>query len=167
MFKHLALVCCLLVPQLSQADPASHREAASELMVVMEVERSVDQMYDQIQQLMISSTREMAADDRNEDLLEDYMVSVVELMRDEMSWASMESDLIDIYVDVYTEEELRGLADFYRSPLGQAFSEKMPQAMEASMAVSQEMVRNMMPKLKKLEDELREAVKARAAEDSD
>lgn len=50
-------------------------------------------------------------------------------------------DLIDsiagVYADTYTLEELKGLVKFYKSDLGQAFMEHMPEVMQKSMELGQ------------------------------
>lgn len=61
-----------------------------------------------------------------------------------------------MYVDVYTEDELRGLNDFYRSPLGQKFIEKTPEIMEASTQMTLEMLQEFIPKLKAMQEERRQ-----------
>ncbi|MEL6143536.1 MAG: DUF2059 domain-containing protein, partial [Bacteroidota bacterium] len=44
-------------------------------------------------------------------------------------------DLIPIYQDTYTKEEVKGLIAFYQTDLGKAMLEKTPLVMQASMQV--------------------------------
>ena len=46
-------------------------------------------------------------------------------------------DKIKVYADTFTEEELKGLISFYKSPVGQKFIEKTPELMKRSMELSQ------------------------------
>ena len=56
--------------------------------------------------------------------------------------------------NVYTEEEIREIIAFYRSPAGQALLDGMPQAMEETMRVTQLMMQDFMPRLQELQAEL-------------
>src|SRR5262245_38110178 len=41
-----------------------------------------------------------------------------------MSWNGLLEPTIEIYRETYTEEELRGIIEFFRSPVGRSFSRK-------------------------------------------
>ncbi|MEW8187516.1 MAG: DUF2059 domain-containing protein [Candidatus Thiodiazotropha endolucinida] len=47
--------------------------------------------------------------------------------RDAMSWEGLVEPTIEVYEKAYTEEEIQGLIDFYKSPIGIAYIEKMPE----------------------------------------
>lgn len=60
------------------------------------------------------------------------------------------TDMATIYSEVFTEEELMGILDFYRSPAGVAMTEKMPQLMEKMMPAQQKMMMGLSPKLQSI-----------------
>ena len=87
-------------------------------------------------------------------IFERHMERTMEVMQEEMGWEKWEPHMVDIYVNVYTEEEIREIIAFYRSPAGQALLDGMPQAMEQTMLVTQQMMQDFMPRLQELQDEL-------------
>jgi hypothetical protein len=75
-------------------------------------------------------------------------VKIREAMRAEMSWERMKPRYIRLYQETFTEEEVLGLITFYESPGGQALLAKMPLLMQKSIALSQEQMKSMVPRLK-------------------
>ncbi|WP_164513439.1 DUF2059 domain-containing protein [Thiosocius teredinicola] len=102
----------------------------------------------------------------DEDLLvvfDKYSERMVDLLKQEMRWEKLEPHYVQIYVDVFSEDELRDLIAFYRTPLGQKMLEKMPQIMQASLAISQQQMRDILPQIQSLGVEMAtemQAVKA-------
>ncbi len=47
----------------------------------------------------------------------------------EVTWDKLKPEIIGIYRETFTEDELRGIIAFFRSPAGQAFREKQRDAM--------------------------------------
>jgi hypothetical protein len=54
---------------------------------------------------------------------------------DVMSWNGLLEPTIEIYRETYTEEELRALIEFFRSPVGKSFVNKMPDVSTKCSAV--------------------------------
>ena len=55
-----------------------------------------------------------------------------------------------MYAEVFTEQELRELADFYTSPIGKKYVEKQPEMAQAAMKITGEMMRELMPRIKEI-----------------
>ncbi len=87
---------------------------------------------------------------------------VLEQITSEMNWDGVKQDYIDIYADMFTEEELKGLVDFYKSPAGKAFVEKQPDLMKRSMEVMQKRMMKWMPKLQGMSGGMGAPVKPKA-----
>lgn len=62
----------------------------------------------------------------------------VQVMRDEFTWATLKPLYIQIYKESFDQDEIDGLNAFYSSKAGQAYVDKMPVAMQRSMAAVQE-----------------------------
>jgi hypothetical protein len=75
-------------------------------------------------------------------------VKIREAMREEMSWERLKARYATLYKETFTEEEIQGLITFYESPPGQALLAKMPALMTKSIALSQEQMKSMLPRLK-------------------
>jgi hypothetical protein len=76
------------------------------------------------------------------------------LVKDMISWERMEPMMVRVYSKVYTADELKDIAAFYRSPPGQKMLAKMPQAMQESM----QMLQDLMPRMQQIAQELRGTV---------
>ena len=75
-----------------------------------------------------------------------YAAKAAKLLGEEMDWLKMKPQFVQIYRETFTQEELEGLLAFYRSPVGQATIEKMPQVMQKSMELSERQLSGLMPK---------------------
>ena len=62
--------------------------------------------------------------------------------------------MVNVYVQVYSEEELRELNEFYSSPLGRKFIEKTPVLMKATMQMTQSMIQRMIPRLDEIQERM-------------
>ena len=67
-----------------------------------------------------------------------------------MSWASLEGDFIRIYTDAFTEEELKQLTVFYKTPVGQKSIRLMPEMMKKGGEIGNRRVQENMNELVKL-----------------
>jgi hypothetical protein len=52
---------------------------------------------------------------------------------------------VSLYAETFTPDELQGLIDFYKTPVGQKYIEKQPQLQAAIMQKSQSMMKDIMP----------------------
>jgi uncharacterized protein len=85
-----------------------------------------------------------------------------DMVKELLSWDSMESLYLKVYEDTFTQEEIDGMAAFYSSPAGRAVIAKMPLAAKNSLAEMQQRMQQMIPKLQQMAKEAAEAAKAQA-----
>ena len=62
--------------------------------------------------------------------------------------------MIEVYSNHFTEEEVKGLITFYESDTGKSMVRKMPMIMQDSMLVSQELMKDFLPKMQALSIEM-------------
>lgn len=78
------------------------------------------------------------------------------ILKDEMSWAKMEPDLMQICRESFSQAEIDGLIQFYKSDLGQAVIKKMPIVMSKNLELISQRSVAMAPKMQPLiEDTIR------------
>lgn len=65
------------------------------------------------------------------------------------SWDEMRNVYADLYMAVFSEQELRELVEFYRSPIGRKLITRMPELMQRSMQASMERVQRLMPEFQR------------------
>jgi hypothetical protein len=64
--------------------------------------------------------------------------------------------LAKLYSDTYTEEELDGILEFYKSPAGKVFMQKLPEVMQRSVPLMTQMTVEMQAEINMMAEEMRE-----------
>lgn len=132
----------------------THRASVEKLLLLTKQDQLLEQTFPQIKQLVLQQIQQTELSQEQSRLMEEYFNKIFDVMKDEMSWDKMKDDFIQIYMAVYTEQEVNELIAFYESPIGQKTVEKMPQLMQESMAISQKYTMNMMPKILAIAEEM-------------
>ena len=143
------------------AEQDSHRDAAKRLLDISRASETIDQVYAQLTPMMQSVGDELGITDEERELFDEFVAEYTEIMRTEFSWERMEPYMIDVYVSVYSEDEINEIRAFYETPSGQKLLEKMPQLVQASMQISQKMMQSMMPKLQQAQENLQAKLEER------
>ena len=164
--KYIALVIFLSFTSPVFADEISHRQAVEEMMVSTKTEKMMDSVYVQMDGMFLNMTKELNIPLEQRPLLEKYLKRQSDILRAELNWAWLKSQLVDVYVKVYTEEEIREITAFYNSPIGQKFIAKMPELMQASMQIMQGKMKEMIPKMEALMQEMRTDIEASKRSDN-
>jgi uncharacterized protein len=142
----IAVATALLqaVPLSAQAPSAagvaspSHRAAAARLLEVTRERATLEQAPDAS---VPAPLQGMAPG------MEAMQPLIREVMREHLTWATLEPEFVRIYTEVFTERELRELTAFYETPLGQKLLDKMPVASARKQTVVMERMQRGMPKL--------------------
>jgi uncharacterized protein len=113
----LITVALGLSPVVAMGDAQSHRKAAENLLIVMEVDKSLPKVVEQVVETQVQQNPQLAA---QREVLQRFLIKYV-------NWASVKEDTITAYTQEFTEPELKKLTEFYKTPLGKKASEKMPQ----------------------------------------
>jgi hypothetical protein len=137
------------------AAPAETSAAASlaeELITLMKVDENMKQGMEMSRTAMLMQTQQMAGHlgAANAEQLRAHHSRVLDLIEAEMSWDKVKGQYVELYATVFTESELKGLIEFYRSPIGQAFIRKQPELMQKSMELNQRLMMNLQPKMMQL-----------------
>lgn len=70
-----------------------------------------------------------------------------EFMDEHFRYEDLEPEFVKMYADVFTEQEIRDLAAFYRTPLGMRVVETLPEITAASQRIAMERLQSAMPQL--------------------
>lgn len=112
----LMTVALLLHLGVAGGDDHSHRQAAEHLLLVLEVDKSLQPIAEQVLDQQLKHNPQLAP---QRDVMQRFLTTY-------LTWASVKEDTITAYTRECTEKELKQLADFYKTPLGRKASEKMP-----------------------------------------
>lgn len=166
------LVMMLVVAPMARADEASKTAKVHQLFIVMHMDRTMQQMIDQVtvfmkQQMQQTMKQSMASNQltpTQQKLTDEYLDKTMKLAFDTMSWTALEPDYTKIYADTFTEDEIDAITVFYKSPAGQTMLEKTPDLTAASMKVVQVKMVDLQPKMKVLQDEYVQKMKDTATQ---
>ena len=78
------------------------------------------------------------------------------LVADRMSYEKFKPMFIQIYTEVFSEEEIDGIIGFYKSPAGKAMIEKSPLLMQRVMPMMQKVTADLQPDIQKIIEEAKQ-----------
>ena len=119
------------------AGDATHRAAVQRLM---EVTRVRELLEGGIEGTLATQLRQMPQLAPHVGLLRDFY-------REQMDWKVLEPEYTRVYLEVFTEPEVRDLIAFYQTPLGQKMLTKMPLLMAKSNELATRRIQAAMPQL--------------------
>ena len=118
-------------------------EPAYELLKAMQVETalkaSINAMVDQ--------------QVKQDPTLAPYRKILFEFLSKYTNWDILKEDMIRSYSEAFTEQELKELALFYRTPLGQKAALRLPQLMDAEIGLGMKQAQQHMPELRQMIEE--------------
>lgn len=155
--KILSLIfmsCVFVCASTCLAAVDSHRAAVEEMLHLTEIDKMIDPMMEQVQAMIQNQVDQMDLTEEAKPVVKKYNDKIMLLMKTELAWEKMKNDLIDIYISVYTEEEIKAIIAFYRTPVGQKMLDKMPQLLQQTMAVTQSKVQQLIPDLQAISQDM-------------
>jgi len=132
-----ALLLCAAAPATAQEEPSpSEVEAIREML---EVSRTRENFIRGME-LGMEAGGLLELTDELRQVLRDFM-------DEHFRYEDMEPDFIRVYADLFTEEEIRGLTAFYRSPAGARFVELTPELTSQVQQITMQRMTDAMPEL--------------------
>ena len=155
MRKIIGLIAAGLVLSMAgaNAQEASQRTMAEELLNVMNVQDSIEKSFAMMKQMIPAQTEKImqAAGQTNmPSNMSSQTDKMMDMMTQALSWDKMKDDYITLYAETFTEDEMKGMIAFYKSPAGQAFIKKQPELMKRSVELSQKKMLKLMPQIQAL-----------------
>jgi hypothetical protein len=143
-------------PPNARADEAGKNAKIEEMLQLTHVDRTIAQMLPQVQAMV---TAQMAKGDLSPEQRqqgEQMEQKMMALIADRLSWEKAKPAYIRIYAETFSESEVDGILAFYKSPAGQAMLDKMPQLMQKSMEVGQQLMGDVMPQIQRMAEQSRQ-----------
>ncbi|HKD54714.1 MAG TPA: DUF2059 domain-containing protein [Steroidobacteraceae bacterium] len=101
--------------------------------------------------------------DQQRQILRDEHAQVMALIGEALDWNTLEPDMVEVYRNHFTQQEIDQMLQFYRSPTGQMVVAKLPGATQEMMQKMQARVQALAPRIVELQRET--AAKVRSAAD--
>lgn len=151
------LALLLTTSPIFAADAPPSDASVHELLQVMQAHKLVDSMMGQVKGMMQKSEQQNLAgssvDAAEQKILDQQDSEVYEVMRQALSWESLEPVYIDMYKKSFSQKEVNDMVAFYKSPSGQAVVVKMPLLMQQGMQIMQKKIAVLMPDMQKIAQE--------------
>lgn len=119
------------------APSASHMKAAEDLIAVMDMEQTFNQSMEAMLQAQMNANPMLK---QFEDIMRDFMGKY-------LKWNELKSDYAKIYMDVFSEAELRQMIELYQTPLGKKMLKTLPNLLTRGAQLSNERLQPHLPEL--------------------
>ena len=149
-----ALILALCLVPLAHADEASKMAKIEEMLALTHADRVVQQMLAQMQPMMANQMRQINLPEESRPAAEEMQKRIMALTAEKLSWDKLKPAYVKAYAETFTETEISGAIEFYKSPAGQAILDKMPQLLQKTMMLTQGLVGDLMPEITKMQQEL-------------
>lgn len=133
-------ICLAAICGRASADEKSHRAAAEDFLKAAEMDKSFDRMIDQSIDVQVKANPQLA---KLKPVLKKFM-------GEHFNYALLKDDLIKLHMEQFTEEELKEIAAFYRTPTGKKTVEKMPTLFQKSAELGMKRVQDNLGELQRL-----------------
>jgi hypothetical protein len=146
MLKRITIaLSLLLLPAFVSAQGKTREQLAAEIVAHLQTDDQFDEMIESIvamQEQVLKGSNLSDDESRMDAMVKELTVT----MKAEFS-KSIKQDMAAAYAAVFTQEELQGLLDFYGSPVGKKYVEKLPELTEKSAELQQKTFAKMWPKI--------------------
>jgi hypothetical protein len=138
---------------------------AEEVFRKMNFDEMLGKLLDQQKKNSLNMVRQMVARSGSKGgSVEDRMAlqeKIMDVMFAELKPESLRADFAKAYSEVFTKDELSGLADFYGTPAGQAMTAKQPELQQKMSEIIQPRIMAALPKIQQMSQEFDQQQKAR------
>jgi hypothetical protein len=117
LYTSLIIMALVLSHPVAQAEESRHRQAAAALLTALEADKTMQGIQEQLLALLLQQHPQLAP---QRDVFQQFLTTY-------LSWESRREEMITLYTQEFTADELQGLTAFYQTPLGKKALEKLPQ----------------------------------------
>ena len=136
----LLLATSLILPGLTAADDKGHMEQVDILFKLTRMEEKIDESVASIAQLQLRQNPALAAkSDQLMAFLEKYI-----------GWNAVKADLYALYMQTFTEDELKTINNFYITPTGQKVIVIVPQLVQERNRLAMQRLQENVGELQKI-----------------
>lgn len=157
MKKIITFMGFILVCNLTFAETRPSDASLQELFKVSELQQVIGTSYSQIDTIMkntqLQALGNVQLNAEQQKIADEMNAKIFKLFKSEMSWEKVQPTFLKIYKDTFSQEEVDGIINFYKSSSGQAMLKKMPLVSQATLATTQKMMQDLIPQLIQIQQE--------------
>ncbi|WP_295462124.1 DUF2059 domain-containing protein [uncultured Pseudomonas sp.] len=128
------------------ADAKSHAADAERFLKLANADKLTTPVYAQVQQLFAQHFAQAKAPGKKA-VLESYTARANQALDSTIGWDKIKPDMVKLYTDTFTEDELEGLIKFYQSDLGKKMLATLPRLSAQSAELTQAKLEQAVPKV--------------------
>jgi uncharacterized protein len=133
----VGLLFALVVVQAQTPEQSKHYKAAEALLLTMNMEQSIDESLNQMLALQL----------KNNPNLQPAEATLKQFFSKYMSWQALREDYIKIYMEEFTEKELKDMMAFFKTETGRKMAAKQTTLMMRGAQLGQSKVQAHMNEL--------------------
>lgn len=100
-----------------------------------------------IRQGMIAALGSTQPTAEQSQMMETLPRKLVAAIEPEFNWQVLKPEFVRLYVETFTQEEIDGISEFYRTPVGAALIAKMPLLQSRSIEITQNRLASFIPRI--------------------
>ncbi len=155
MLKFLATITLLSISLHALAQKPS-QESIESLFEIMDsrqvVEDALSKIDATLQSSLNRSLKGKPATEYQITIVRDAKNEIADLIKNRLNWQQMKPVFIKSYQETFSQEEIDGILAFYQTPAGQALLNKLPVALNSSVALMETRLKDMSPKINQIRD---------------
>jgi hypothetical protein len=132
----LPFVAIISLTGFALADEASHKAAAEEMLDINKVPEVMEKSFLTV---MEPNFQAMKAGGMPEEGVKEMRDAVTKWYGETLKWDVMKPKFVELYVQEFTEAELKEIVAFYKTPVGQKALDKMPDLMQKGSVIGQDL----------------------------
>jgi len=136
----LTLLVCVAAPTSALADAATHRQAAVELIGIMDMEGALAKGRAPMVDAQIQAVPGLAP----------FRDVLLEWAGTYITWDRMAEEITGLYIESFSEPELRELTAFYSTPTGKKALRELPELMQKGSLVGARISQQYAPDLERM-----------------
>jgi uncharacterized protein len=134
------LLCSLVVAQAQTPEKSKHYQAAEALLLTMNMKQVIDESLQQMLALQL----------KNNPNLQPAEATLKQFFSKYMGWEALREDYIKIYMEEFTEKELKDMISFFKTDTGKKMASKQTILMMKGAQLGQSKVQEHMGELQEM-----------------
>jgi len=156
----MALIMIFSFTAVAYADEASKLKLVDEMLAILKLDSHLKIMLTQIKEMQRRLVLDKLKDNKELQFETDkFMTEMHDLLEKEFAQGTFLNNCKKLYAEVFTEKELEGIIQFYKSEAGQAVINKMPEMLQKVLSMSEQLAKDLQPKIEKIIQEYRDRQK--------
>ena len=140
LFTATSLILFSISAGVSLADDSTHLQQVENLFRLTQMEKKINESVDSIIQLQLSQNPQLAQ----------YQTQMRAFFEKSIGWAAMKSDITEMYLRTFSEDELKAINGFYITPAGQKVITALPGLVQQRNQLAMQRIQQNIGELQKI-----------------